>query len=1020
MRFFKRLSPIFICICLIVPYTKAYAAKDTLKLKTGKCYHGFKLTEQKQLEELKSTALIFQHVKSGARLLYLKNEDDNKVFSINFATIPTDDTGVNHILEHSVLCGSEKYPVKSPFKSMMDRSLKTFLNALTYADCTMYPVASRNDKDFRNLMSVYLDAVFYPKLTKDPRIFLQEGWRHELKSKDDDIIYNGIVYNEMKGAYTSPEAVLYETQIKTLFPHSPYQYVSGGKPDAILTLTRDKYLETYERNYHPSNSYIYLYGDLDINETLKFINEDYLSKFEKKEIHSVINKQKPFSERIKVTSAYPLAADSPVDNRTYLSLSYVLDTEIYTDSPLAVSALSAILIGSQSSPLKNALLTSGIGEEVFGYVTTDLQPTLNIIVKNCNGDKAEEFARIVDETLSCLVENGIDKQLIDGLLTTTEISLRSLNSSANRGIQYNKSIMSGWLYFNDPIKFIQPEKEITNLKKGLNSNYFEKAIKKYLIDNNHSALVVLEPKPSLIEEKAAIAKEKLTAVKKELTEVQLLNLREQNQSLKEWQGSPDTPEAMATLPTLSLSDIDSKVSVIPTKKVELDGIKVLGHPVFTNKLVYINMYFDASGIPHDKVPYLYLLSNIIGKLGTEKYSSGALSHELLKSTGGFSSNIMVPHDSKNKSHFSPKLLVSTYTVAEKLPIAFKLINEIMTKSNFEDTKEFKILLNEVKSSLTSKIINNNIGFAIERNMSYYMPSARYQSNASIQLYHLLSDIDKNYESKKDIIINNLKETAELVFNKNKLVIGVTAEEKDHSKFLDNLKLLTNGLENAELPTYRHQYAASNQNEAFVIPSSVQTVVKGANYIDLGYSYSGSMSVLNNLINNYLFQAIRVQGGAYGGHFYTDSNGTALFLSYSDPNLKETLSAYDNTETYLKQLGSIKAMDDSMLNNLIINTIGQIDYPLDPHQKGTSADICYLTNVSVEDLQKTRSEILSTKADDLSLYIEMISSVIKNGTYTVVGSQSKIEENKELFTNIINPLNSQIPAYFHEDRSNNNH
>jgi Zn-dependent M16 (insulinase) family peptidase len=995
-----------LCICLVFPQV-IHANTIQGNLTTGQVYHGFKLVEQKEVAELKSTAMTFEHSKSGAHLFYIKNDDSNKVFSINFATPPTDDTGVNHIIEHSILAGSEKYPVKSTISSMMDRSLKTFMNALTYSDSTLYPIASKNSKDFKNLMSVYMDAVFYPNLRKDEKILQQEGWRYELSSKDDNLAYNGIVYNEMKGGYAAPEAVLQEAQMKALFPDSPYQYVSGGKPEIIPTLTRENYLETYNRNYHPSNSYIYLYGDLNLDETLSFIDKEYLSKFDKKEVNSSIKKQPAFTERVTVTKEYAAPANSPVDKKAYLSLSYVFDTEVYNDNPLAVAVLNAILTGLPYSPVKKALIDAGIGEDVYGSVTMDLQPTLSITVKNADESKKAEFVKIIEDTINSVVKSGIDKQLMDGILTSSEISLRAVNSAADRGIQYNKSVMSGWQYFNNPLKFIQYESDIAELKKGLNSNYFEELIKKYIIQNKHSALVVLKPKAGMNEEKITSLNNELKAYKSKLSDKQIEELVKETAALKAWQQAPDSPEAIDTLPKLSLTDLDKNIQKVPTDEKLVDGVKVLNHPIFTNNLAYVNMYFDASTIPVEKVPYLYLLANVLTKVDTDKYTSADITNLLLKNTGSLSANVSVIPDSKDKAAFVTKFTVSTYTVADKLPAAFELIGDILTSSKYDDAKELEKIISETRSALASSVIMDNISFAIQRNMSYYMPAVRYQNNATVNLYNLLVDLEKNFDSKKDVVIKNLKETAEAIFNKNGLVVSLTANDEAYDSFEKSFSLLSKRLSNKELPKYLYSYEAAAKNEAFAIPSAVQTVVKGANYKDLGFSYSGSMNVLNNLVNSYLFQAVRIQGGAYGGQFLTDDSGAAVFFSYSDPNLSETLKAFDNTAAYLQYLSANKLIDNATLNNLIINTIGQMDYPLSPQAKGSTADAYYLSNLSYEEVQKIRDEILATKASDIEKYLEMVSSVIKNGTYTVVGSETKIGENKTLFTKVINPLNEAI-------------
>lgn len=599
-----------------------------MNFQVGKKYYGFKLEEEYEIKEIQSTARLFIHEKSGAKLLQLENNDDNKVFSIGFRTPPWNSTGVPHIIEHSVLSGSRKYRTKEPFMDMLKGSLQTFINAMTFSDKTLYPVASRNDKDFFNLMDVYLDAVFYPRIYEEPKIFMQEGWHYEIFNKEDPIVYKGVVYNEMKGAYSSPETILDDEISKSLYPDTCYKYSSGGNPDVIPELTYEEFLDFHKRFYHPSNSYIYVYGNGNIEKYLEHIDKDYLSNFDKKDIDSHIDMQKPFQKRKEVLAYYPILKDEDDENRSYLSLNFVLGENTNPETYLMTDILRLMLIELEGAPIKKALLQEEIGEDVFSINVGGIQPGFGIVAKNTSSDKKETFENIVFDALKKLVEKGIDKKLIEASINIMEYNLREAGNFPTKGLLYNIQSMDSWLYDGSPTAHLQYEDTINKLRKNMGTGYFEKFIEERLIKNPHSSMVIVEPKKGLKEEKDKALKEKLAKFKESLTDEEIEYLIKQNEELKKMQLSDDTPEAKATIPKLSISDVDKKAEIIPQEIIKFEESTLLFHDIFTSKIAYVDFYFDTSVIDEDLIPYISLLAGILGKIDTQVRDYSELANDI--------------------------------------------------------------------------------------------------------------------------------------------------------------------------------------------------------------------------------------------------------------------------------------------------------------------------------------------------------------------------------------------------------
>ncbi|ABK61755.1 MULTISPECIES: insulinase family protein [Clostridium] len=961
-------------------------------------YHGFKFIEEKEIKDINSKVRVFYHEKSGAKLLNLENDDDNKVFAIGFRTPPSDSTGVPHIMEHSVLCGSRKFPIKDPFVELAKGSLNTFLNAMTFSDKTIYPVASRNEKDFFNLMDVYLDAVFYPNIYKHPEILMQEGWHYELDSKEDEITYKGVVYNEMKGAFSSPEDILFRKIQETLFPDTTYGVESGGDPEVIPKLTQEQFLDFHKKFYHPSNSYIYLYGNGDLDKELKFINDEYLNNFEKIDVDSKIEVQSPFGEIKEFTYEYPVAEGDEGNDKSFFSLNFVLENST-PETSLAFEILEYLLLETPAAPLKKALIQSGIGKDVYGYFDSGiLQPVFSIVVKNAHESKKEEFRNIVFDILKDLVSNGIDKNLIEACINIKEFKLREMDTRTYpKGLIYYTKAMDSWLYDKEPYIYLEYENALKEVKKALTSKYFEELIENHLINTKHGSLLVLNPKAGLAEAKDEELRKKLSEYKASLSDKELEELVSETKALKERQMSGEKKEDLEKIPLLSLEDIDKKAEEFSLQEKSIEDNKVLFQPMFTNKIAYVKLIFDTKTIKEELIPYLSLLAGVLGKIDTDKYTYGDLSNEVNIYTGGISYAPVTFVQNNTKDEFKPKFVVKSKAIVDKVPKLFEIIEEILLNTKF-DKNRLKEIIREMKSRLDMAMFDSGHIVAVNRLLSYFSNISQYEEKISgLEFYKFIEDIEENFDSKHEEIIENLKEVQKTVFNRNNLILNFAVEEENYEKVEESLKRFIGKLNNETLKTYEYDFKCHKKNEGLLTQGNVQYVMKGYNYKDLGYSYKGSMQVLKVIESlDYLWNNIRVIGGAYGAFASFGRSGNMFFGSYRDPNIKESLNVYDNAYEYLRNFDA----DSREMTKYIIGTISSLDTPLTPSLKSERAISYYLSNITKEDIQKERDEVLSCTKEDIREFANMIKDCMDQNYICVLGNSIKIKENKELFNELV--------------------
>ncbi|MCB2290931.1 insulinase family protein [Clostridium sp. CS001] len=974
-----------------------------MEFKINNLYYGFQLLEESKIDEIQSVARIFKHIKSGARLIHLENSDDNKLFSIGFRTTPTDSTGVAHILEHSVLCGSSKFKSKDPFGEIEKSSLNTFLNAMTYTDKTIYPVSSRNQMDYMNLMNVYLDAVLNPNIYTNHEILRQEGWRYEIDPATNKMICKGVVYSEMQGALSSPEEVICSNIYSSLFPNTTYAFVAGGDPEVIPELTQENFEQFHKKFYHPSNSYIFLYGDQDLNKCLEFIDREYLMEFDSIEIPSNIEDVEAFTSIVEQTFEYSINEEEDEKNKTFLALSFACENTTNAQEYLAMKILYNMFIKSSASPIRIALLKEGIGECMLTIDDMNMDPTKKdmfvVAVKNTEESKKHEFKNVIFDTLRNLVKNGIDKNLLEASINSIEFELREADPSriANKGIKYNEWVLNGWVYDGDPLAHLRYEENLNNIKASINNNYFENFIEKYMIKNSHYSLVILNPKKGLEEMKTRALDEKLQNYKATLSDKELKELNVRNEKLKEGQVTVDTQEAKETVPRLPISEVCKKAEELPQEVVSVQGVTVLKHDIYTNKIAYINLLFDASVIEEKYTPYIALLGNLLGELDTKKRSYSDLITEIHKNTGGITFENEIYSEKNNAEAYHPKFIIKSKVISENIPALLQLINEIINSTVFDDTSRIKQAIQEIKSKLQMKIINAGHSVAITRVFSKFSYVNKYKDMTTGALYYqFICNLEKTFEDNIDEFRTNLKKVYETIFNKNNLLISVVGSESESNKLVSNINIILDNIKTDKLKNISASWQPSKEVEGLITASNVQFVAKGFNFAELGYKYSGKMRVMEKILTSeYLYTRVRLQGGAYGCFINMNKDGSLAFASYRDPNLTQTINTYNHAYKFLETI----AFTQKDMESFIIGTVGQVYRPLTPDKKGEKAVVNYICNVSYADTQKELDEILSTTVEDVKSYAKMIKLGMDENYCCVVGNEGKIKENKDMFDKI---------------------
>lgn len=962
----------------------------------------YEIVEERPIEDIASYGYILRHKKSGARVCVIANDDDNKVFSIGFRTPPEDETGVPHIIEHTTLCGSDKFPVKDPFMELAKGSLNTFLNAMTYPEKTLYPIASYNDQDFKNLMDVYLDAVFHPNITKYQEIFMQEGWHYELESEDAPLIINGVVYNEMKGAYSSPDEVL-ETAIEAaLFPDNTYSKNSGGNPDHIPELTYEAYLDFYHKYYHPCNSYIYLYGDMDVEERLDWMDRNYLSQFGPAEIDSSIEKQKPFDEIRYIETEYPITDDDPEENNTYLSynkvVADVLDRELYQ----AFSVLDYVLVSAPGAPIRQALIDAGIGQDVYGsFEDGMLQPFFSIVAKNANEEDQERFVTIIEETLQKLVKEGLNQDALLAGINSTEFRFREADyGQFPKGLLYGLQCMESWL-FDDKKPFIHLEclDTLQFLREQMNTGYFEKLIQKYLLDNTHGAVVTVVPKKGLNKVREDALAEKLAAYKATLSPEEIKKLVEQTHHLHQYQEEPSADEDLRKIPMLGRKDMRKEAMLFHNEEMKAGNIPVVMHEIATNGIDYMTLMFECGDIPQEDIPYLGLLKSVLGYVNTSNYEYADLANAINIYTGGISSGISVYPDLQKTGSVCVKYEVRIKVLENNLKDAMALVDEILTTSDLEDTKRLGEIIAQVKSRLQVNLSSSGNVVAAMRALSYQSRYAFYQdATLGIAYYQLIQKLDEQMKMDPKQVVDKMKTLVAKVFVQNRLLVSFTgtkaAYEKAQPLFVQYFGRLPEGTKAGDMAVIE----LSKKNEGFMDASQIQYVARGGNFKNHGYTYSGTLKILKMILSyEYLWINIRVKGGAYGCMSSFLRTGESYFVSYRDPNLGKTNEIYEKIPEFVKNFDP----DERDMTKYIIGTFGSLDTPMNPEAKGSRSMSAYLQHITYEDIQKERDDILNATPEDIRKLADVIAAILEDDCFCVVGNENAIRAESGLFMSIKN-------------------
>ena len=962
--------------------------KDLTKL------NAYTLIKTEELPDLNGTGYYLRHNKSGARVVWVENADDNKVFSIAFRTPPTDSTGVAHIIEHTVLCGSERFPAKDPFIELAKGSLNTFLNAMTFPDKTMYPVASCNMQDFKNLMHVYLDAVFYPNIYKREEIFKQEGWHYELESEDADLIYNGIVYSEMKGAFSSPEQVLGRVEMHALYPDTAYGVESGGDPDFIPDLTYADYLDFHRRYYHPVNSYIYLYGDMDIEERLAWMDEEYLSKFEKIEMNSEIQKQKEFGEIRTETHYYSVEEEK--EDGVYYSYNVLLGDWSNLTEAIAFEILDQVLFSNPGAPVKQALMDAGLGEDFMSGMTNLLQPNFSIAAKNAKPGDRERFMEVLRDALTKCVKEGIKKTTLLATINAQEFRYREADFGRfPKGLMHGINLMSTWLYDdNEPFIYMHANKVYAELKEKANTDYFEQLIQKYFLDSKHGVLLELVPKAGLNTEKDAALKAKLASFKAGLSKAEVLKLVADTKALKDYQDEPSTKEQLESIPMLSISDIEKTAKGFKNEKFLADKANAVWHNIFTSGISYISLIFDARKVALQDVPYIGLLSDVLSMVNTGLHTYQELVDELNMYTGGFETGIVTYATMKDHKHFMPTFSVSTKALTANTGKALGFLQEILFESDFSDKKRLNEILLELKSRQEMKFMGAGHAVAIGRAASYYNENAAFdEATKGIEYYEFIKDIAMNLDEKMEEVAAGLARVAEQLFTKENLLISLTAAEDGKQALEEEIDGILDAMYPAAEGEELHMPCVK-KNEGFKTPGQVQYVIRSGNFLDAGVPYHGSFEVLQTLLGyGYLWNEIRVKGGAYGGGISVNGlTGNSFTYSYRDPNLAETNRIYEGMPAYVENFEA----DEREMTKNILGTMSNVDAPMTPRTEGARSLAAYLTGKTLEVVQKVRDEILSTTVEDIRRTKPMLEALLNADCICTVGSAAKVEECKEMF------------------------
>ena len=960
----------------------------------------YEIIREENLSDIRSAGYLLRHKKTGARVMLIENEDENKVFNIAFRTPPKNSTGVAHILEHSVLCGSREFPLKDPFVELVKGSLNTFLNAMTYPDKTCYPVASCNDQDFQNLMHVYLDAVFYPNIYKKEEIFRQEGWSYQLEDTEGPLKYNGVVYNEMKGAFSSPDEVLEREIMNSLFPDTPYGCESGGDPNHIPELSYEEFLQFHKTYYHPSNSYIYLYGNMDMAEKLEFIDEHYLSAFEKLEVDSALPLQPAFTERKELQLEYPVSESENEEGNAYLAYSTVVGDASDELTAMAFEVLDYALLSAPGAPLKQALLDAQIGMDVYGsYDDGILQPYFDIVAKGTDPDKKEKFVEIIRTTLEDIVKNGIDKKALKAGINYMEFRYREADFSAwPKGLMYGLDIFGSWLYSDEKaFSHVKLIPVFEKLKELSGERYFEELIQKYLLDNPHGSVITLVPSKGLAARREKALEEQLQAKLEKMTQEEKEILVEKTKALVEYQEAEEEPGSEKCIPMLKREDIKKEAAGFTNEELNVDGSLFLYHEVPTNGISYLDLMFDLKNLDPEDVPYLGLLKSVLGFVDTAHFSYGELSNEINAETGGISCGVEVFDRADSTEEYKAMFSVKGKVMYPRIDVLFRMIREILNTSKLDDGKRLYEIIARVKSRAQANLVSAGHSTAVLRGASYSSPMAAFQDEmAGVGYYQFIEKLEKEFDIRKEELVKKLNVLMTKILRPELLCVSYTGERESLDTVMKQVKALKDTLRTEAVETSSKPMSCEKKNEGFTTSGQVQYVARTGNFRKKGYEYTGALDILKVALSyDYLWMNLRVKGGAYGCMSGFKRSGESYFVSYRDPHLKRTLDVYEGIPEYVRTFQA----DEREMTKYIIGTISGKDVPRTPQMQGSISKTAYFCGITEEMMQKERDQILNADVEDIRNLAPLVEAILSDDAVCVVGSETAIEKEREIFKEI---------------------
>lgn len=954
-------------------------------------HHGFELLRDETVDELQTQARLYRHIKTGAELLSLANTDENKVFGITFRTPPTDSSGVPHILEHSVLCGSRKYPVKEPFVEILKGSLQTFLNAFTYPDKTCYPVASQNLQDFYNLIDVYLDAVFYPNISS--LIFQQEGWHYELENSDLPLTYKGVVFNEMKGAYSSPVRLIAEHSQQSLFPDTTYGFDSGGSPESIPSLDFETFKEFHAQYYHPSNARIFFYGDDDPEERLRIV-DNYLKDFDKLAIDSTIPLQRPFAEPRRIVRSFPSGQDEADRSKGMVTVNWLLPETRDCRINMALHVLSYILLGMTGSPLRKALIDSGLGEDIAGVGLEDelRQMFFSVGLKGINTENADTVEKLIMDTLSDLVQNGIDIRTIEASLNTIEFRLRENNSGGYpRGLIVMLRSLTTWLYDDDPLALLKFEPHLAWIKSSLiqNKSFFEGLIDRCFLQNPHRTTVVLTPDSALRDRIENSEREKLSAVKEGMADDHLQSLITGTEKLKTMQETPDSPEALAKIPVLKRDDLDKKNKTIPLSVLDEKGTRILYHNLDTSGILYVDVGFNVHTLPQRYLSYVPLFGRALLQMGTDKEDYVDLSKRISGKTGGIRTASFAS-DIRDSNDTAARLFLRGKAMLGQTEDLFSILQDILLVPKLDNRDRFRQMVFEEKARQEQKLVPSGHQIVNFRLRAHFSESGWINEQlGGISYLFFLRELVDMVENDWSSVQTVLEDMREILVNRNSMIINATIEDAawtDVRHYIDRFLDEIPAEPFQKVPWIPGHFDAF---EGMTIPAQVNYVGKGANLFEMGYTLHGSAKVISRYLRtSWLWDRVRVQGGAYGAFcLFNSLSGVLTLVSYRDPNLAKTVEAFDLTAQYLRNID----LSEMELTKGIIGTIGDIDTYMLPDEKGYTSMLRYLNGNDDESRQRIRDEVLSTTVQQFREFADLMEHVRDKGLIKALGSERAIKE-----------------------------